>query len=53
VSSTLKSTPAAPGWAHVEADRIMEDLFVNMARGGDVASLATAADAKITAALNR
>jgi N,N'-diacetylchitobiose transport system substrate-binding protein len=51
--ANTKSTPAAPGWANVEADKIMEDLFVNIARGGDVASLATAADAKITSALNR
>lgn len=51
--ANTKSTPAAPGWANVEADKIMEDLFVNIARGGDVASLAKAADAKITAALNR
>lgn len=51
--ANTKSTPAAPGWANVEADKIMEDLFVNIARGGDVAALATAADAKITAALNR
>ncbi len=48
-----KLTPAAPGWANVESDKIMEDLFVNIAGGGDVAALAKAADAKITAALNR
>lgn len=52
-ASNTKLTPAAPGWANVEADRIMEDLFVNIAKGGDVASLAQAADEKITAALNR
>jgi N,N'-diacetylchitobiose transport system substrate-binding protein len=52
-ATNTKLTPAAPGWANVEADRIMEDLFVNIAQGGDVASLAAAADDKITAALNR
>jgi N,N'-diacetylchitobiose transport system substrate-binding protein len=52
-ATNTKLTPAAPGWANVEADKIMEDLFVNIARGGDVASLAAAADAKITEALNR
>lgn len=52
-ATNTKLTPAAPGWANVEADRIMEDLFVNIAQGGDVASLAAAADEKITAALNR
>lgn len=52
-ATNTKLTPAAPGWANVEADRIMEDLFVNIAQGGDVAALAEAADEKITAALNR
>ncbi|HET8616304.1 MAG TPA: extracellular solute-binding protein [Actinomycetales bacterium] len=52
-ASNTRSTPAAPGWANVESDKILEDLFVNIARGGDVASLAAAADEKITAALNR
>jgi len=31
----------------------MEDLFVNLAQGGDVTELASEADEKITAALNR
>ena len=52
-ATNTKLTPAAPGWANVESDKIMEDLFVNIAGGGDVASLAKAADEKITAALNR
>jgi N,N'-diacetylchitobiose transport system substrate-binding protein len=52
-ASNTKSTPAAPGWANVESDKILEDLFVQIAKGGDVQQLATAADAKITAALNR
>jgi N,N'-diacetylchitobiose transport system substrate-binding protein len=52
-AKNTKLTPAAPGWANVEADRIMEDLFVAIAQGGDVATLAAAADQKITAALNR
>ena len=52
-ATNTKLTPAAPGWANVESDKIMEDLFVNLAGGGDVASLAKAADEKITAALNR
>ena len=51
--TNTKLTPAAPGWANVESDKIMEDLFVKIAGGGDVASLAKDADAKITAALNR
>lgn len=52
-ASNTKLTPAAPGWANVESDRILEDLFVKIAQGGDVAALAADADAKITAALNR
>jgi N,N'-diacetylchitobiose transport system substrate-binding protein len=52
-ASNTRSTPAAPGWANVESDKILEDLFVQIAKGGDVQALATAADAKITAALNR
>jgi N,N'-diacetylchitobiose transport system substrate-binding protein len=52
-ASNTKLTPAAPGWANVESDKILEDLFVQIAKGGDVAQLAAAADAKITAALNR
>ncbi|GMA89161.1 hypothetical protein GCM10025868_44110 [Angustibacter aerolatus] len=52
-ATNTRSTPAAPGWANVESDKIMEDLFVQIAKGGDVAKLAAAADQKITAALNR
>ncbi len=52
-ASNTKLTPAAPGWANVESDKILEDLFVQIAKGGDVQQLATAADSKITAALNR
>lgn len=52
-ASNTKLTPAAPGWANVESDRILEDLFVAIARGGDVSALAKEADTKITAALNR
>lgn len=52
-ASNTRLTPAAPGWANVESDKILEDLFVQIAQGGDVQQLATAADAKITAALNR
>jgi N,N'-diacetylchitobiose transport system substrate-binding protein len=47
-ASDAKLTPAAPGWAEVEGSRVLEDLFVDIARGGDVQQLAEAADAKIT-----
>jgi N,N'-diacetylchitobiose transport system substrate-binding protein len=51
-ASNAKLTPAAPGWAEVEGSRVLEDLFVDIAKGGDVAELAAAADEKITEQLN-
>ena len=46
-ASNAKLTPAAPGWASVEGSRVLEDLFVDIAKGGDVAELAAAADEKM------
>ena len=51
-ASNAKLTPAAPGWAEVEGSRVLEDLFVDIATGGDVAELAAAADEQITEQLN-
>ena len=51
-ASNAKLTPAAAGWASVEGARILEDLFVDIAKGGDVAELAAAADEKIADQLN-
>jgi N,N'-diacetylchitobiose transport system substrate-binding protein len=50
--SNAKLTPASAGWATVEGARILEDLFVGIAKGGDVEQLAKAADQKITPALS-
>ncbi|MEV4687514.1 extracellular solute-binding protein [Microbacterium sp. LWH3-1.2] len=47
-----KLTPASPNWADVEAQGIMQDLFVNIANGGDIKELATAADEQIESILN-
>jgi N,N'-diacetylchitobiose transport system substrate-binding protein len=47
-----KLTPASPNWADVEAQGIMQDLFVNIANGGDIAELAAAADEQIESILN-
>jgi N,N'-diacetylchitobiose transport system substrate-binding protein len=47
-ASNARLTPAAAGWASVESSRILEDFFVGIATGGDIADLAKAADAKIT-----
>jgi N,N'-diacetylchitobiose transport system substrate-binding protein len=51
-ASNAKLTPAAAGWASVEGSRVLEDLFVDIAKGGDVAELAAAADEKIEEQLN-
>jgi N,N'-diacetylchitobiose transport system substrate-binding protein len=50
--SNAKLTPAAPAWAQLEGSRVLEDLFVEIAQGGDVPSLASAADEAIAAQLN-
>jgi N,N'-diacetylchitobiose transport system substrate-binding protein len=47
-ASNAKLTPPAAGWASVEGARILEDLFVAIAQGGDITELAADADAKIT-----
>lgn len=52
-AADAKLTPSAPGWAGVEGARIMEDLFVGLATGGDPAALAQQADEAIDAALAR
>jgi len=54
VDSALSSklTPAAPGWAAVEGQKILEEFFGKVAEGGDVAELAKEYDAKIDAVIN-
>ena len=51
-AANAKLTPASPNWADVEAAGILQDLFVNIAQGGDVQALAEQADADIEAILN-
>ena len=51
-AGNAKLTPASPKWADVEAAGILQDLFVNIAQGGDVQALAEAADEEIEAILN-
>jgi N,N'-diacetylchitobiose transport system substrate-binding protein len=51
-AANAKLTPASPKWADVEASGVLTDLFVKIAKGGDVTQLATAADAKIDSILN-
>jgi len=51
-AGNAKLTPASPKWADVEASGVLTDLFVKIAQGGDVTSLAEEADQKIEAILN-
>ncbi|MDR1634324.1 MAG: extracellular solute-binding protein [Bifidobacteriaceae bacterium] len=50
IDSALNSklTPAAPGWAAVEASGNLEEFFGKIAQGGDVEELAREYDQKIT-----
>ncbi len=47
-----KLTPASPKWADVEAKGLLQDFFVKIAGGGDVASLAEELDTQIESILN-
>ena len=51
-AANAKLTPASPKWADVEASGVLTDLFVKIAQGGDVESLAKDADKKIDDTLN-
>lgn len=51
-ASNSKLTPAAPGWAAVEASGKLEEFFSKVADGGDVAALAAEYDALLTPMLN-
>jgi N,N'-diacetylchitobiose transport system substrate-binding protein len=51
-ASNSKLTPAAPGWAAVEAAQVLEEFFGKLEATDDIAALAKAYDAKITPMLN-
>ena len=51
-ASNSKLTPAAPGWATVEASGKLEEFFAKVADGGDVTALAAEYDALFTPMLN-
>jgi len=51
-ASNAKLTPASPAWAEVEASGVLQDFFVKIAQGGDVAELAAETDARIAEILN-
>ena len=54
IDSALNSklTPAAPGWAAVEGQKILEEFFGKVAAGGDIPALAKEYDEKIDAIIN-
>ncbi|MCC2033987.1 extracellular solute-binding protein [Microbacterium allomyrinae] len=54
IESALNSklTPAAPGWAAVEGQKILEEFFGKVAAGGDIEALAGEYDEKIDAIIN-
>ncbi len=51
-ASNSKLTPAAPGWAAVEAAKVMEEFFGKIRDAADLTALAKEYDAKITPMLN-
>ena len=51
-ASNSKLTPAAPGWATVEASSVLEEFFSKIRDSDDLAGLAKEYDAKITPMLN-
>jgi N,N'-diacetylchitobiose transport system substrate-binding protein len=51
-ASNSKLTPAAPGWAAVEASGKLEEFFQKVAEGGDITALAKQYDDLITPMLN-
>ena len=51
-ASNAKLTPAAPGWAAVEAKQVLEEFFGKIRDASDLAALAKEYDATITPMLN-
>jgi N,N'-diacetylchitobiose transport system substrate-binding protein len=51
-ASNSKLTPAAPGWAAIEASGKLEEFFQKIAEGGDVTALAKQYDEILTPMLN-
>ena len=51
-ASNSKLTPAAPGWASVEAANVMEEFFSKIRDSSDLKGLAQQYDTKINALLN-
>ena len=52
-ASNSKLTPAAPGWAAIEAKNIMEEFFSQIRDAKDLKALAVETNAKLDALLNQ
>lgn len=48
-----KLTPAAPGWASIEAAKVLEEFFGKVNAGGDIPLLSAEYDEKLNALLNQ
>lgn len=51
-ASVSKLTPAAPGWASIEAAMVLEEFFGKVSEGGDIKALAAEYDAQLNELLN-
>ncbi|MGW6004784.1 extracellular solute-binding protein [Oerskovia enterophila] len=51
-AANAELTPASPKWADVEAQRFLQDAFVQIAQGGDVKAIAAKLDEQIESTLN-
>ena len=51
-AATAQSVPVSPKWADVEAQRFLQDAFVQIAQGGDVEAIAAKLDEQIESTLN-
>jgi N,N'-diacetylchitobiose transport system substrate-binding protein len=51
-AANSKLTPASPKWADVEASGVLQDMFVKIASGDDIAAAAQTADEAIEDILN-
>lgn len=52
-AANSKLTPASPNWSNIENAKVMEAFFGELAKGGDVTTVAKKYDAKLEAELNQ
>ena len=51
-AANAQLTPATPRWGDVEARKVIQDALVQIAQGGDVATIAAELDEQIESILN-